>query len=189
MPPAEYFGEISKRVTRAKKKQNIGRTPEKSVKRRPKRPSPESGIPFVSVFLLGGLVAAIISSIALGVSVVFASDQLGGPSPNSQGLPFGGGGPSPGMQTGEVVVIMAVALFVISWMTVIVAIVRDQLLRRTADQAETRELRELVAALRIEIRQYGDERETDGYLTAMRESGPSKHGTARQLRPLPPDKA
>jgi hypothetical protein len=150
---------------------------------------PDQPAPFVvSTFLLVGLVAAIISSIAVGVAAVLATDQHGGPPPGSQG--FGGQGappPPPGMSTGEIGVTIAVALFVISWMTVILAVARDQVLRRAANRAETSELREAVQALRDEIRQYGEERETDGYLAAMRESGPSQHGTVRRLRPIPPD--
>jgi hypothetical protein len=150
---------------------------------------PDQPAPFVvSTFLLIGLVAAIISSIAVGVSAVLATEQHGGPPPDVPGGGPGGGGPPPGMSTGEIGVTLAVALFVISWMTVILAITRDQVLRRTANQAETRELRDAVQALRDEVRQYGEERETDGYLAAMRESGPSYHSTVRQLRPIPPDK-
>ena len=107
----------------------------------------------VSPLLLGSVIAGIASTVAVVAFAVLSDRPGGGPGP--------GGQPPPPPGTAGLTI--SVGLAVVCWLAVIVALARDQVLRR-------------MAALRAELisvaDEYGERRETDGYLRAMRVAGP-----------------
>ncbi len=150
----------------------------------------------LSPLLLVGLVAAVISTVALVVTAVLAF-QPSGPPPG-QGGP---GGPPP-VQLAPLII--SIGFFVVSWVTVAVAVARDQIAQRIAAvhasrsdswtdlhqgldeiRTQTAELAKIEARITKLVHEYGELRETDGYLDAMRAAaGPN--GDVRPLRTVPP---
>ncbi len=121
----------------------------------------------LSPMLLVGLISAAITTVAVVVTAVLAARV----------------GPPPGFQRGDAppppppeatALLIAIALCVVAWVIAIVAYARDYLVRRLV-AAEER-----LTALAID---YGEGRETEGYLKGMR----AANGERRGLRPVPPD--
>jgi hypothetical protein len=112
-----------------------------------------------------GIVAAVISTTAVVIAAISASH--GGPPPGQGALP-----PPPPSTTP---ILLAVGFFVISWVTVAVAIARDQIVQRMnlMNQAMEEIRTQAAAAAGLEARltalveEYGERRETDGYIGAM----------------------
>jgi hypothetical protein len=156
--------------------------------------------------LLIGLIGGILSTVALVVSAVLAN-QPGPPPGQGQGQ---GQGPPPMPSHSLIALVISAAIFVVAWAMVIAAITRDQVMRKITDSAagraqmlvdlhewmlEEREQTareraaaqaELVAQL-ANLREFGEQRETDGYLNAMRAAqGLADAGDVRPLRRVPP---
>ncbi len=116
----------------------------------------------LSKLLVACLGAAIAATAALIVALaVGMPGPPGSPPPNGQ-LP-----PPPDLDS-LVLFIVVTGLVVLAWLATLVVWFRDQMIERLGDESE-------VSALRIELRQlgdrigdYGEQRETDGYLSAMR---------------------
>jgi hypothetical protein len=174
---------------------------------------PPDGWPVqISKLLVGLLVAAIAATGALLVAVFtgLADGAPGGPGPN--GMP-----PPPPDMRAMVVVPVVTGLFVLSWLAALVVFARDQILLRLRLQqpvtgpggVSREELTTLLTDLRAELAadrgrdndalserlaeltgEYGERRETDGYLSGMRmatTSDPSA-GNVRSLRRPPPQR-
>lgn len=156
------------------------------------------------------VVAVIIATAATGALVVtlFASMPSGQtPAPGPNGLP-----PPPPNLRPLAVISVVTGLFVLSWLAVLVVFARDQVLRQIRQQQSPTpggEMTELLAGLRAEIAadrerdleamterladmttEFGERRETDGYLHGMRTAAagdpPSPEGKVRALRRNPP---
>ena len=156
----------------------------------------------LSPLLMIGVVAGVISTVAVVVSAIVASQPPGPFHPN-------GGPPPPAPPL--TALLISLGCFVVSWVTVAVAVARDQLGQRIgrAVEARTEHLTDLHAwmeSVRVEeaneraavmaqltkqldtiSREYGEQRETEGYLNAMRAAAglPAK-GDIRPLRTVPP---
>ena len=126
----------------------------------------------ISPLLLSSVVAAVAATVALVIVAVIQSRQPGPPP---------GPGQMPPPPPSDVMLIVTTGVFTVAWLAVIVVFCRDQILRRIG------ELEERFAELTAE---YGEQRETDGYLHGMRvpnqpgHSGPP--GGVRPLHPVPP---
>jgi hypothetical protein len=171
--------------------------------------STETGLHFQISKLLGGsAIAAIAATGALIVMVI--TDLPGRPPPLG---PNGQPPPPPDLQALAIFPVVT-GLFVLAWLAVLIAFSRDQVLRRLqargahADpDAIERETRELFAELRRELAEdrqreladledriasltaeYGEQRETDGYLNGMRRASLPGQGGAdiRSIRRIPP---
>jgi hypothetical protein len=121
---------------------------------------------------VGSLVAAIAATAALAfLMIVQLSSPPPPPRPDQQG--GGGGGPPPVALTNPQnltsLIVIAAALFAIAWIATIAAAIRDQILRET---------HKIMA-------DYGDLRETDGYVSGYHQRGRPDAEVLR-LRPLPP---
>ncbi len=127
----------------------------------------------ISPLLLSSVVAAVAATVALVIVAVIQS-RPPGPPPGPGQMP-------PPTPPSDVMLIVTTGVFTVAWLAVIVVYCRDQILRRIG------ELEERFAALTAE---YGEQRETDGYLHGMRvptqpgHSGPP--GAVRPLHPVPP---
>jgi len=147
----------------------------------------------VSKLLLASTVAAIATSVAMIVAAVMI-DQ--GPPPP----PPGPGAQPPPLPVGPIVLMIVITgLFVVSWVAVIAVLARDQMLRRMREldgadgaragtQALLAALREDLAGLETRIAEYGEQRETDGYVNGMRVAARAEQPPAgvRPLHRIPP---
>jgi hypothetical protein len=150
----------------------------------------------LSPLLLIGLVSAVISTVAVVIAAVSALQPGQGPPPGAVGRP-----PPP---TEVAPLVLAIGFFVISWVTVAVAVARDQIAQRLSAlhdirsssleelRADIDEIRTQTTAMaKVEARvvklveDYGELRETDGYLDAMRAAA-GTNGEVRSLRTVPP---
>ncbi|MFI5494760.1 hypothetical protein [Actinoplanes sp. NPDC051859] len=130
----------------------------------------------MSMLLAGCLVAAIAATGALIITAVVGFAGRSGPPRGGPGLPAG---PPPHLH-GIAILVVVTGIFVLAWLAVLVAFARDQILRRlgaTTHIEETlAEMRAQLAAdrgaeaqvLLDRLAEYGEQRETDGYLHAMR---------------------
>jgi hypothetical protein len=180
------------------------------------RPNPAGWHLQVSKLLLGLLVAAVMATGALAVTlltVLTSSNGRGGGSPD--GLPP----PPPDLQPIELVSVVT-GLFVLAWLAVLIVFARDQILARldrpqpatsSGGGLDRDELTGLFAELRSELAadrerdmaalseglgerlaeltgEYGERRETDGYLSGMRmaTTDDQSAGNVRSLRRTPP---
>lgn len=155
--------------------------------------------------LLVSFVVAIVSTVGVGVTAIVAL-QPPGPPP-VPGLP--------GRPPSLVGLITTTGLCVLAWVCVIMAFMRDQLIRRLAAlehgmapavddiraeltslraklaqdrQEELAEVERRIIAVATEMaREYGDQRETEGYLSGMRTATSSQInvGELRTLRSVP----
>jgi hypothetical protein len=125
----------------------------------------------LSRLLLGCLVAAIASTI--GVALFGALTMR--PRPEGGLGRIGANAAPPAAMPGLVV---CVGLFVVAWVAVIATIARDQILRRVVL---------LEARLVAFAHEYGEQRDTSGYLRALRTAGLPTHGASevRQLHRVP----
>lgn len=176
----------------------------------------------VSRLLLVALIAAVAATGALVITLAVGLPAAHPPGP-PPGTPGGQMPPPPDLRALAVVPVIT-GLFVLAWLSVIVAFSRDQILRRI-DQRGTaagagpgdRQVGELFAELRAQLAadrerelqtleariaelttEYGEQRETDGYLHGMRVATAEEHGmrvatadehggaTVRALRSTPP---
>jgi hypothetical protein len=152
----------------------------------------------VSKLLLTSIVAAIATSVAMVVATVMIVQAPPPPPPQA------GGPPPPPMVAPIVTIIVITGMFVVSWLAVLVVLARDQLLRRLRELpagdgpppdellATVREelaadrradLAELEARLTALTTEYGEQRETDGYVNGMRVATrpPNQSGEVRPL--------
>lgn len=150
------------------------------------------------------VVAVIVATAATGALIVTVLTQMPSgvtPAPGPNGLPP----PPPNMRPLAVVSIVT-GFFVLSWLAVLVVVARDQVLRElrqrsaptgddfTAALADfraelagdrERELQGLTERMAEAIAEYGETRETDGYLSGMRTAttGEPPAPNVRSLRP------
>ena len=138
-------------------------------------PTSRTGVSFhASPLLIGSGIAAVASTILLVVLWYF--DTRPPPRPIVGQLP----GPPPNHLALELVL----GLCLVSWTAVLIAICRDQIVRRINVATD-----EVLAALN----EYGERRETEGYLKARRSEPPISGGDVvpfpRQAPPPDPDYA
>ena len=137
----------------------------------------------LSKLLLGSLIAAVAATGALIVTLIVGMPPAHPPPPGPNGMP-----PPPPNLTSLAVFPVITGLFVLAWLAVVVAFSRDQILRRieqlrSPPAVEGQLLAELRAQLATDREQelqglekritelteeYGEQRETDGYLNGMR---------------------
>jgi hypothetical protein len=159
----------------------------------------------ISKLLMVMVVLAVAATGALIVTLVVGNGPGGGGGQVPSGMPP----PPPDHPTIALVVITG--LFVLSWVAVLVVFSRDQILLRLRQQqpvtgpggVSREELIGLLASLRdelaadreresaaldVRLAEYGEQRETDGYLSGMRmaTSGEASPGNVRSLRRPPP---
>ena len=163
-----------------------------------------SGLHFqMSKLLLGCLIIAIAATVALVVTSIMAFPEQAGPPPgNPGGLPPG---PPPDVR-GVTVIVLHTGIFVLAWLAVLIVFARDQILQRLGDNrtasADPDQIRELLTEVRTQIAgdrerewqviserlaEYGEQRETDGYLSGMRVATASEpvEANVRSLRRPP----
>lgn len=117
----------------------------------------------LSPLLLGSLIAGLASTLAV---VVFAvRSERAGPPPPPGAIPL----PPPS----TVGLTIAVGCAVIAWLAVLIALGRDQIFRR-------------LNAMQAHIEEYGEQRDTDGYLRAVRTAGPVAPSEVRPLHRIQP---
>jgi len=137
----------------------------------------------LSGLLIHCVIVAVAATGALAVTLLFGFPQQPGPPPGIPGTPPG---PPPNVRAvGTLVVVTGV--FVLAWLAVLVVYARDQILRsipRDGGEAlDPERMRELLDEVRAELAadrerewqaiserltEYGEQRETDGYLSGMR---------------------
>jgi hypothetical protein len=169
------------------------------------RPSPAGWQFQISKLLVVLFVAAVAGTGALVVTLLTGlSDEVpAGSGPN--GMPP----PPPSMRPGEILTVVT-GLFVLAWLAVLIVFVRDQILQRQpatgfGGGVSREELAGLLAGLRSEMAadnaalgerlieltgEYGERRETDGYLSGMRmaTSDDPSPANVRALRRTPPQR-
>jgi len=170
------------------------------------------GIHFqISKLLVAAVIVATAATGALIVTVLLDMPSSAIPPPGPGGLPP----PPPNLQPLAVFPIVT-GVFVLSWLAVLVVFSRDQILRQLGQQSEPPpsggsrdELSALLADLRAELAgdrerelqqlsdrvaelttEYGERRETDGYLSGMRTATATDRPEAnvRSLRRTPPQR-
>jgi hypothetical protein len=178
------------------------------------RPTPGGWHFQASKLLVVLLVAAVMATGAFAITLL-----TGLTGPNGSGGPGPGGQPPPPPDLHPIELVSAMTgLFVLAWLAVLVVFARDQILARFDEQPvggpgggmSRDELTGLLAALRSELAvdregemaalsdrlaeltgEYGERRETDGYLSGMRmaatDDDPST-GNVRALRRTPPQR-
>ena len=162
----------------------------------------------LSKLLLGALIAAVAATGALIITMAVGLPPAH-PPPGPNGMP-----PPPPNLTSLAVFPVLTGLFVLAWLTVVVAFSRDQILSRIEQlrdgpAVDARQLDQLIAELRAQLaadrerelevlegriaeltEEYGEQRETDGYLNGMRVAtgeGPTE-STVRSIRRTPPQR-
>ncbi|MEV8505845.1 hypothetical protein AB0368_13580 [Actinoplanes sp. NPDC051475] len=152
----------------------------------------------MSRLLVCCLIVAIAATGALVITSIVAFPERPGPPPGNPGIPPG---PPPNVQAVAVIVLVT-GVFVLSWLAVLVAFARDQILRRLGEGGDPERMRELLTEVRAELAtdrerewqmiaerlaEYGEQRETDGYLNGMRmgAGGQSAEENVRSLRRPP----
>jgi hypothetical protein len=162
----------------------------------------------LSRLLLGSLIAAVAATGALIITMIVGLPPSH-PPPGPGGMP-----PPPPNLTSLAVFPVITGLFVLAWLAVVVAFSRDQILRRIDELRagpadDGRHVDELIAGLRAQLaadrerelemlekriaeltEEYGEQRETDGYLNGMRvatgeDSAPA---TVHSIRRTPPQR-
>jgi len=168
---------------------------------------PRGGLHFhISKLLVAAVIVATAATGALIVTILTDMPPGTPPPPGPNGLPP----PPPPLQSLAVFPIVT-GFFVLSWLAVLVVFSRDQILRHLRQQAAPAvskdELRAALADLRAELAadreretavlgehlaeltaEYGERRETDGYLNGMRAAAASDPPEAniRSFRRNPP---
>jgi hypothetical protein len=161
----------------------------------------------LSKLLLCALVAAVAATGALIITMAVGLPPAHPPPP-------GPNGPPPPPLTSLAVFPVVTGLFVLSWLTVVVAFSRDQILSRIEQlpggpAADAGRLDQLIAELRAQLaadrerelqvleeriaeltEEYGEQRETDGYLNGMRVATGEGPGDAKihSIRRAPPQR-
>jgi hypothetical protein len=146
-----------------------------------------SGLPFqISKLLVFCTIAATAATSALIIAILVDMPSGTAPSPGPNGQPP----PPPDLQPAAVFPIIT-GLFVLAWLAVLVVAVRDQILSRLREIHDPELDRERFAGMLVDLRtelraeladdrdrelkaleerlaDYGEHRETDGYLSGMR---------------------
>jgi hypothetical protein len=142
-------------------------------------PTSRTGVSFhASPLLIGSGIAAVASSVLLAVLWYF--DSRGMPPP-----PVTSAGQQPPPPPSDVAIHLVLGLCIVTWLAVLVAACRDQIVTRI--NAATQEVLQAVS-------EYGERRETEGYLKARRSQGSGGNGGdvvpfPRQAPPSDPDYA
>jgi len=166
------------------------------------RGSAAAGLHFqISRLLVVCIVAAAAATSALVIQVVIGMPGSA-PRPGPNGMP-----PPPPELRPLAVFSIVTGLFVLAWLSVLVVFCRDQVLLRIrelrAPEPAPEQLDELLAKLRSELAadrgselqllderlaEYGERRETDGYLRGMRMATTGEEANVRAIRRLPPQR-
>jgi len=162
----------------------------------------------LSKLLLGSLIAAVAATGALIITMAVGLPPAH-PPPGPNGMP-----PPPPNLTSLAVFPVLTGLFVLAWLTVVVAFSRDQILSRIEQlrdgpAVDACQLDQLIAELRAQLaadrerelealeeriaeltEEYGEQRETDGYLNGMRVATGegTAEATVRSIRRTPPQR-
>ena len=162
------------------------------------RGSAVAGMNFaISKLLVVSIVFAAAATSALIIQIV-----TGMPGPVPGPGPGGQPPPPPDLQPLAMFAVVT-GFFVLAWLCVVVVFCRDQILLRLRS-APASDLEKLLATLRAELAadrerelqglderlaEYGERRETDGYLSGMRvATADPVEAKVRPLRPLPPQR-
>jgi hypothetical protein len=163
----------------------------------------------LSTLLLGSLIAAVAATGALIITLAVGMPPGHPPPPGPGGMP-----PPPPPLTSLAVFPVVTGVFVLAWLAVIVAFSRDQILRRieqlqSGPAGDARQLDQLMSELRAQLaadrerelqmlekriaeltEEYGEQRETDGYLNGMRVAtgGDSPPAKVHAIRRTPPQR-
>jgi hypothetical protein len=163
----------------------------------------------LSKLLLGSLTAAVAATGALIITMFVGLPPSPPPPPGPGGMP-----PPPPNLTSLAVFPVITGLFVLAWLAVVVVFSRDQILRRieqlgAGPAADGPPLDQLIAELREQLatdrerelkvlekhiveltEEYGEQRETDGYLNGMRVATGEEPGSAKvhSIRRTPPQR-
>ena len=136
----------------------------------------------LSKLLVASLGAAVAATVALVVALAIGMPgPPPGPGPNGQ--------PPPPPDLDSVVLFVVITgLVVLTWLAVLVVWSRDQMMAQFGDLSEISALRTEIRQLSERIAEYGEQRETDGYLNAMRiaTAGEPSEPNVRSLRRPPP---
>ena len=160
---------------------------------RDERPG-RSHVPMSQQFITA-LVVAVAATLALVGIVLVQANQRPGPPPGA-----GGGGSQPPPPPNDILVIIAAAVFVLAWTAVMLTYNRDLISHRmSAIESSVGRLRTQVADdHRAELtalgerlvsltEEFGERRETDGYVHGLRQGGrPQPASPPRALHPVPP---
>jgi hypothetical protein len=130
----------------------------------------------VSPLLLSSIVAAAATTVALIVIVALEARPPAAPPP----LPGGGPARIPLPPTFAPLIVIT-SLFIVSWLAVLVVLCRDRIIQRLGAAQEA--ARSDIASLRGQLAEYGDSRETEGYLYGLRSAQQTRPA---RLHPLPP---
>jgi hypothetical protein len=159
----------------------------------------------LSGLLLGSLIAAVATTGALVIMLIVGLPPSH-PPPGPGGMP-----PPPPNLTSLAVFPVITGLFVLAWLAVVVAFSRDQILRRIEQLRDGpgTDARQLIGELRAQLaadrerelqlleeriaeltQEYGEQRETDGYLNGMRVATGEEPATAKvhSIRRTPPQR-
>ena len=155
----------------------------------------------ISRLLAGCLLAAVVATAALVIGLVVGMSAPP-PAPGPNGMP-----PPPPILQPVAAFVVVTGLFVLAWLAVLVVFCRDQILHRLQeiddrpgpdrqqDGDMLAELRAELAAdrerelrtLQERLAEYGEQRETDGYLTGMRVAA-ADEPNVRSIRRTPPQR-
>jgi hypothetical protein len=130
----------------------------------------------VSKLLLICSVAAIASTAAAAVATYMDTTR---PRPVGGGPP---GGPPPPPPPPSEAFIISIGFFVLAWLAVLVVLSRDQVLRQVAALRAGEGLDEMEERITTMMREYGEHRETEGYVNGMRTA--MTQGPGADVRPL-----
>jgi hypothetical protein len=138
----------------------------------------------LSKLLVASLGAATAATVALVVALA-----IGLPGPPRGPGPDGQMPPPPDLEP-IVLIIVFTGLVVLSWLAVLVVWSRDQMMERIGDESEVAVLRAEIRQLSDRIADYGEQRETDGYLSAMRMATADEppEPNVRSIRRMPPQR-
>jgi hypothetical protein len=128
----------------------------------------------VSKLLLICYVAAIAAT--AGTAVAAYMDATRPPPRGAPGLP-----PPPPPGPSEALII-AVGLLVLAWLAVLVVLSRDQILHRVAALRAGEGVEAMEERIATMMRDYGEQRETEGYVNGMRAA--TMQGRGAEIRPL-----
>jgi hypothetical protein len=160
----------------------------------------------ITKLLVAAVIVATAATGALIVTILFELPPPGPPPPGPNGMPP----PPPNLQALAVFPIVT-GFFVLAWLAVLVIFSRDQILMHLRQQqspaVSTDELTTKLAELRAELAaereqelrnlsesltemtiEYGERRETDGYLNGMRTATSPENGQPENVRSLRPPK-
>jgi hypothetical protein len=152
------------------------------------KPMTERAVGGLHVHLSKLLVASLGAAIAATVALVVAL-AIGMPGPPPGPGPQGQPPPPPDLDS-LVLFIVITGLVVLTWLAVLVVWSRDQMMFRIGEMSEVAVLRAEIRQLSDRIADYGEQRETDGYLNAMRAvtaDGPPEPNV-RSIRRTPPQR-